>query len=273
MHAPFSFGLAGSWLLLAAGTAHGFGGQIAVGMNAANEVDQIDVSFTADATLETADYSMQSKIYFHSGKLRDEIDLGGQQLTYISRADLGTTWVLMPQSMYIEVPHGQSSEQIQEFKLVEREIVGEETINGMDTTKYRVVYESNDGSYGGFTWFNDDNIAVRSFMVSESDGEQVSVNFEMSNLQVGAVDESLFELPAGAQELNLSGLIGGARSVLPGSDSSDSGAEPGEAVPPGVAEELLEAAQQGAEDAATEETRRGVKDAVGRGLRGIFNRD
>ncbi len=258
---------------LAAGTsAYGFGGQIAVGMNAANQVDEIGVPFTADATLETAEQSIQSKIYFDGGNLRDEIELGGQQLVYIARADADTIRMLMPaNNIYMEVPYGESSDQVQEFRLVEHELVGQETVNGMDTTKYRVIYESNDGRYGGFTWFDEHNIAVRSFMATEHNGERTQINYELTNLEVGPVDAGLFELPAGAQKLDMSGVLGGAAAFGGGRSGSD-GAQ-GEAVPPGVVDEMLDAAQQGAQDAAVDETRRGAEDAVRRGIRGIFGRD
>lgn len=259
--------------LATAGAAHGFGGQIAVGMNAANEVEAVDVSFTADAKLETAEHTIDSRIYFSGGRLRDEIDVGGQSIVYISRADLGTIWMLMPagnMNMYMEMPYGESSEQVQEFRLVEREVVGEETVNGMATTKHRVVYEANGGRYGGFTWFNEDNIAVRAFMVTETGGEQQRIRFEMSNLEVGPVDAALFELPEGAQKLDLSALGGGFGGALSGGGA---GGEAGDAVPPDVAEELFEAMERGARDAGAEEGERGARDAVRRGLRGVFGRD
>lgn len=281
MRTPAFSTLAAALYLGAVGTAWGFGGQIAVGMNAANEVEAIDVPFTADATLETGGHTIESKIYFSDGRLRDEIDIRGQQIVYIGRTDLEKVWMLMPagnRTMYMEMPYGESNEQVQEFRLVEREVVGEETVNGMATTKHRVVYEANGGRYGGFTWFNEHNIAVRAFMVTETDGEQQRISFEMSNLEVGPVDAAAFELPDGAHKLDMAGLVGGPGGAgqggaLPGFGSGDSGAEAGEAVAPGVAEELFEAAQQGARDAATEETERGVKDAVERGLRGVFGRD
>lgn len=273
MRSPL-FHLSAAVVCLAAGTsAHGFGGQIAVGMNAANQVDEIGVAFTADATLETAEQSIQSKIYFDAGDLRDEINVGGQQLVYIARADADVIRLLMPaNNIYMEVPHGESSEQVQEFRLVEHELVGEETVNGMETTKHRVIYESNDGRYGGFTWFDEHNIAVRSFMATEHDGERTQINYELTNLEVGPVDAGLFELPAGAQKLDMSGLLGGAAAAFGGGGSESGGAE-GEAVAPDVVDEMLDAAQQGAQDAAVDETRRGAEDAVRRGIRGIFGRD
>jgi hypothetical protein len=152
-------------------------------------------------------------------------------------------------------------------------------VNGMDTTKYRAVYETSDGRYSGFTWFTDENIAVKSQMVTESGADRTEINFEMSNLRFGGVDDELFELPAGAQKLDIAAMMGafqqagGVSGVFGGGAAQ--GAEPAPADPqePGIGSDIADAAKQGAEEAAVEETRRGVRDAVGGRLRGIFKRD
>ncbi len=41
---------------------------------------------------------------------------------------------------------------------------------------------------------------------------------------------------------------------------------------PTLTDKMGEAAQQGAEDAAVQETRRGVQDAVGKGIRSLFGK-
>ena len=272
--------------------AFGFAGQFAVGMNMAADVDPIEVPFTADATLETAEFKLQTKIYFQSGKIRDELTMEGQNIAYITRPDQGVIWMIMPLGFYMEIPYQnfeQDSEQMQQFKLVEREVVGTEEVNGMATTKYRVIYESSDGRYGGFTWFNKDNIAVRSFIVSDVNGERERVNFEITNLQMGRVDEALFDLPAGMQKFDVGALtrgLGGADADANGGgfggfagfggdvdpDAPDIDAAPAPDDEATIGDELKGAAEEGAKEAAVDETRRGVRDAVSRGFRGLRDR-
>ena len=272
--------------------AFGFAGQFAVGMNMAADVDPIEVPFTADATLETAEFKLQTKIYFQSGKVRDELTMEGQNIAYITRPDQGVIWMIMPLGFYMEIPYQnfeQDSEQMQQFKLVEREVVGTEEVNGMATTKYRVIYESSDGRYGGFTWFNKDNIAVRSFIVSDVNGERERVNFEITNLQMGRVDEALFDLPAGVQKFDIGAMtrgLGGAGGDANGSgfggfaglggdvdpDAPDIDAAPAPGDEATIGDEIKDAAEEGAKEAAVDETRRGVRDAVSRGFRGLRDR-
>src|SRR5690606_33155009 len=122
--------------LFVSGNCFAFGGMIAIGMNESHEVDGVKVPFTADAKLQSDDFNLDTRIYFEDGKLRDEVNISGQNMVYIQRYDLGTTWILLPQGMYMELPQGQESDQVQEYRLIEREVVGKETVNGMDTTKY-----------------------------------------------------------------------------------------------------------------------------------------
>jgi hypothetical protein len=160
------------------------------------------------------------KIYFRDGKIRDEFDMEGQHLAYITRPDQHVVWMVMPRGFYMEISlddiEQNNAQQMQEYRLIEREVVGQEVVNGMQTTRYRVIYETKDGRYGGFTWFNENNIAVKAFMVSETGGERQRVNFEMTNLEVGPVDDGLFALPPGARKLDVAGLVGGFGSSSDG---------------------------------------------------------
>jgi hypothetical protein len=195
--------------LIATGSAHAFVGGIMVGIGQMNEdVGQIQVSFTADATLETEDMTANTRVFYKPGKVRDEMDMSGQQMVTIRRFDLNKVWMIIGQGMYMEVDPEEGNAQAPDYKLVSREIVGRETVNGMDTTKYKSVYESKDGKFGGFTWFTDDNIAVKGFMISETKGQKERFKFEVKNLQRGAQDDSMFEIPAGYQQMNMGGFAG-----------------------------------------------------------------
>lgn len=202
--------------MLISSPSQAFIGGIVVVMGRANEIDEVKVSFAADAQVETEENIFNTRLYYRPGMVRDDVKMGGQQMTTIQRFDLGKVWVLMGQGMYMEHGIGQSK-QAPEYKLIERSIVGTETIDGMETTKYKTVYEGPDGRFGGFTWFNEDNIAVKGFMISESRGEKQRILFTVKNLEYGEQPESLFALPAGARRFDMPGLgdmmnMGGADS-------------------------------------------------------------
>jgi hypothetical protein len=195
-------------LLLLATAAQAFVGQIAVGLGRMNEVGEIKTSFSADAKLETEDMTVDTRVYYKPGKVRDEMTVGGQKMITIHRFDLEKVWMIMGPGIYMETAVGQGGQQTPEFTLISREIVGSETVNGMETTKYKSVYETKDGKFGGFTWYTDDNIAVKGFLVHQSKGEKQRVKFELMNLERKEQPDSLFEVPKGAQKLNMGGMPG-----------------------------------------------------------------
>ena len=197
--------LAGSTV---ATTANAFVGAIAVGLGRMNEVGPIQTSFSGDVRLETEEMSVDTRVFYKPGKVRDEIQMGGRSMVTIRRMDLEKIWMIMGPGMYMEIDANQGSQQAPDFKLVSREIVGKEMVNGMKTTKYKSVYETADGKFGGFTWYTEDNIAVKGFLVHESKGEKRRDKFEFTRLERGPQADSLFEVPKGAQKLPTGGFPG-----------------------------------------------------------------
>lgn len=274
----FSIGLA------VAGAAQGFVGSIAVGLGEMNEdIGRIQVSFAADAMLETEDMKANTRIHYQPGKVRDEMDMGGdQRMVTIRRFDLNKVWMIMPQGMYIESDADKGSEQAPDYKLVSREVIGREVVNGMDTTKYKSVYESKDGKFGGFTWYTDDNIAVKGFMISETKGKKERIKFEITNLERGSQDDSLFEIPAGYQKLNMGGMagMGNMGQMQQQQQAGQSGQAPSGAQPQsnpggdgsGESDGLGEKVADEAEDTASEEIVKGIGGSVKKGIGKLFGR-
>ena len=270
-----------------------FVGTIAVGLGQMNEdVGEVETAFAADAKLETEEMNVTTKIFYQPGMVRDEISVGGQDMVTIRRFDLDKVWMLMGQNMYMEIDPEENNPQNQQYELIEREVIGRETVNGMETTKYKSVYQTNEGKFGGFTWFTDDNIAVKAFMVQEGEGENQRVKFEITDLRRGEQAQSMFEIPAGYQKFDMgnfgnmsnpaamggagaAGAYGAPPTTTSADDSSTASTSSASSTPsdePGVTGDVADAAVEGAEEAAVEETKRGVKDTVSRGIRGLFGK-
>jgi len=192
--------------LLIGANARAFVGQIAVGLGRLNDVGEIKTSFSADAKLETEEMTVDTRIFYQPGMVRDEIDMGEQAMVTIHRFDLNKIWMIMGPGMYMETEPDQGNEQAPEFKLLSREIIGPETINGMKTTKYKSIHETKAGKFGGFTWYTDDNIAVKGFLIHQTKGEKQRVKFELMNLERGDQPDSLFEIPEGYQKFEMGGM-------------------------------------------------------------------
>ena len=195
------------------GAAHAFVGVLAVGLGQMNEdVGQIQSSFAADASVETEEMPANERDKSTPGKGRADMKMGGQEMVTIRNFDTNKVWMILGQGMYMEIDAAKGSDQAPEYKLISREVIGPEIVNGMETTKYKSVYESKDGKFGGFTWYTDDNIAVKGFLIHEQKGEKQRIKFELTNLIRGAQADSLFEIPPGYQKLNMGGMgqMGGA---------------------------------------------------------------
>lgn len=260
--------------------AQAFVGTIAVGLGQMDkEIGQIETAFSADAKLETEEMTTMTRIYYKPGMVRDEINMNGQEMVTIRRFDLNKVWMLMDRGMYMEVDPDKGSKQAPQYRLISREVVGEEEVNGIATTKYKSIYESAEGKFGGFTWYTKDNIAVKGFLVQQTRGEKHRIKFEFQNLTRGVQADSLFEIPEGYTKFEMGGFPGmqgmrkemaGARQATP--PASGSAGDDGAGGDGGFAGELAEEAQKAAADTAKDETKRGVSDAIRKGFGSLFGR-
>ncbi|MEZ5558127.1 MAG: hypothetical protein R3E86_06200 [Pseudomonadales bacterium] len=266
-------------LLLLNVSAEAFVGGITVSIGrAANEEGAEIAPFSADAQVETEENQLTSKVYYKAGKVRDDTNMGGMQMVTIQRFDEGKVWVLMGQGMYMESEIGQS-QQAPEYKLIERSVVGKEKVDGMQTTKYKTIYEGPDGRMGGFTWFTDDNIAVKGFMVSETKGKKQRLRWTLSNVQRGDQPDSLFELPPGARKMGgMPGMSGLTGMSTPGAGNpamphaNPAAQETPSADEPSVVEEVAGDAAETAKQATKQETNNAVRQGVREGFRKLFGR-
>lgn len=195
-------------MVLIGGSAQAFVGQIAVGLGQMNEMGEIKTSFSADARLEIEEVTVDTRIYYKPGRVRDDMKIGGREMTTIRRFDLDKIWVILGQGIYMEMDAGKGGQQAPEYKLISREIVGPDTVNGMETTKYKSVYQTAEGKFGGFTWYTDDNIVVKGLLIHQTKGEKQRLKFELMNIMRGDQPDSLFEVPKGYQKLNMGGMPG-----------------------------------------------------------------
>jgi hypothetical protein len=193
--------------LATGGMAQAFVGAMAVGLGQMNDdVGRIQTSFSAEAKIETEEMTASTRIFYQPGKVRDEMNMDGQKMIMIRRFDMNKLWMIMGQGMYMDIDPEGGSQQAPNYRLLSREVIGPETVNGIETTKYKSIYESRDGKFGGFTWFTDDNIAVKGFLVHQTKGEKQRVKFEFTSLNRGPQADSLFEIPPGYRSFNMGGI-------------------------------------------------------------------
>lgn len=160
----------------------------------AADFPKLETAYSADQLIETSQGNIESRVYHEGGKQRTEMQLQGMQQISIVRPDQQRILMVLPQmNMVMEMPfQNELTMRVPEYRIREypTEVVGEETIRGEETTKYKVT--DPEGTVG-HAWVTDDGI----FMRMEGGDGQNHVVIERRNIQRGPQDASMFEPPAG----------------------------------------------------------------------------
>ncbi|MEM1436442.1 MAG: DUF4412 domain-containing protein [Pseudomonadota bacterium] len=232
-----------------------------------------DASYDATRVMETSEGAFRFKERKAPGKSAMEMNMGGMQGLAIIREDLQKAWFVMPgMGMYREMDmreaRGQQAESMQVSKVEE---VGQETIDGFSTRKFKSEFKDAEGKGTGFMWITDDGVPIKMDMVYQNrrmKGERMLMYLE--DLKMRAQSDEHFELPAGVKPLNFGAMMGmgGQMPQQPGQNSqANRQAEPAAAgQEPSAAEELGDAVIDETQDSVEDETRKSVR----KGIRGLF---
>ncbi|MDK2743661.1 MAG: DUF4412 domain-containing protein [Nitrospira sp. BO4] len=172
------------------------------------------VEFSADSLIQTETGAMQQKIFVTPTKERKEMLTGaGDGGVQIFRFDTKVMWILMPsEKMYME--HSMTGRQTQRDDpaqwTYEDTVVGDETLNGVNVTKYKTIATSTDGKkYGGFSWRTKEGINLKQDLLYKEGNDKKRMLIELSNLKIGKQDPALFEIPDGFTKFDMAGMMGG----------------------------------------------------------------
>lgn len=107
---------------------------------------------------------------FHTpGKERRELTTSDEPMTMIIRQDKKVMWTLMPEAnayMEMSIEESQDKTDFSAYQ-IDQTTVGEEDINGVRTTKSKVIMTNKDGSkLGGFWWTTKEGIPLKMDMIS-----------------------------------------------------------------------------------------------------------
>lgn len=169
------------------------------------------VEYSADVSLETEDGTINYRTHRAPGKDRMEMSFGESQ-TIIRRDDKKVTWMLMPsEQIYLELPAGAGDAPAsdRDYQIVERTVVGEETLDGRRTTKSKVVMADAKGNkFAGFWWDTPEGITVKMDAISVEGDSKKRVKMSLSNLKVERQNPALFEIPPGFQKMAMPSFPG-----------------------------------------------------------------
>lgn len=166
------------------------------------------IEFSADMiSTFRGEHQTKGKIYYKPDMFRMDIK-EHQEMILITRIDKKIIWNIMPaEKMYMEMPFDLSNKPKVEEKFegeIERKEVGRETFDGHPTIKYLITYKVDNRKEQLYQWWATDiNFGVKTAAV---DGSWTQ---EFRNVKIGSQPNSLFEVPAGYQKIQMPQMPGG----------------------------------------------------------------
>ncbi len=168
-------------------------------------------NYSADMETTTAQGSFTSRMFFKDGKMRMESNTQGRKSINIIRPDKKVIWMLMVDSKtYMEIPVDMSKQDIQS-KLhdpnirTDKEFIANEVVDKHPTKKYHLTITT-DGKKekSGYIWEATD---LGNFPVKYQ-SEDKKMTTVWKNIKTGGVTDSVFELPAGYEKMDMPAMPG-----------------------------------------------------------------
>jgi hypothetical protein len=178
---------------------------------AAELLGDTTVPFSADRTLVVDGRTYSGRLFAAPGKQRHEQEIEGMPQVVLLRSD-GRGWLVVPNlKSYVEFGWAPV---LAELGNALGPAVGQETVGGLKTTKYRVEHTARDGTeVDGWLWRTAEGIVMKlDGTVRPRQGKPASVRMTLSNVKKSPQSASLFDLPQGLVKLPtgaLAPLLGG----------------------------------------------------------------
>jgi len=160
------------------------------------------VGFSAERVLIIDGQSYVGRMWHMPGEQRHEQDLPALKPVLILRSDSKFGDVVLPQlHTVIEFALPKELSLLGDPRLL-RKPVGQESVNGIATTKYAVEGDSPGGHATGSLWLSADGIPMKcdSKFVVEN-GKISTLHWELRHVTIGKQDAALFEVPYGYAKL------------------------------------------------------------------------
>ena len=160
------------------------------------------IGFTADRTLVIDGRSYQGKIWAMPGRERHEQAIQAFRPIFLLRAGNPLGEVVLPELKTIVQFALPPEVRILDAPALKKHPVGQETVNGIATTKYAIDENVPEGHATGTLWLSGDGIPMRLAGSFTRQGGKVStIRWELSHVRIGPQPAALFEPPAGFSKL------------------------------------------------------------------------
>jgi len=184
----------------------------ATAMTAASQ--QLEVEYSADSYMETAEGVMSGPIHVVPDKERREYVENDKKMVMIIRHDKKVVWMLMPDDkMYMETksPKEGRKDDLSNYT-IDPTTVGPDTVNGIQTTKSKIIMTNlkTGEKMGGFWWTTKEGIIVKTDVIAVDKNSKERIKSELKDLKIGRQELSLFEVPADFTKMDIGSMMSGS---------------------------------------------------------------
>lgn len=175
---------------------------IAAGPARAVVVGDASVPYSADRIVTVNGKEYVGKIYAVPGKQRHDVDINGVAVSFILDVGEDRGLIVVPGvNSYVDFSLPPLLAELDRHRL-DRHAVGEERIDGLRATKYRLAYTASDGTRGeGFIWLSRDNILLRiEGRILRPRHRPMTISMRLEDLKFGPQDEVLFRIHKGMRK-------------------------------------------------------------------------
>jgi hypothetical protein len=168
----------------------------------AETLGEARIGFTADRTLVIDGRVYQGKIWTMPGKERHEQAIQAFRPVFLLRANDPLGEVVLPQ-LHTTVQFAMPPElRLFNHPGLRKDPTGEETVNGIATTKYKIDETVPEGHAAGTLWLSRDGIPMRlAGSFAATNGKVSTLRWELRHVKIGPQPAALFEAPEGYSKL------------------------------------------------------------------------
>jgi hypothetical protein len=175
---------------------------LAPGIADAATLGEAQIGFTADRVLVVDGHSYRGKIWTMPGKERHEQAIQAFRPIFLLRADNPIGEVVLPQ-LHTTVQFAMPPElRLLRSPKLTKNPAGQETVNGIATTKYRIDETVSEGHAEGNLWLSHDGIPMKlAGNFTAKNGKVSTIRWELDHVKIGPQPAALFEPPEGYSKL------------------------------------------------------------------------
>ncbi|MFQ5953663.1 MAG: hypothetical protein ACE5JZ_01195 [Kiloniellales bacterium] len=165
------------------------------------KVPGLTAEYVAEYRIERLGVVTAGRVYAAPGKERREMTGPSGPLVIIMRHDRRLVWTLMP----LNRSYAEMSAAPPEAPAAPPAAVGEDVIEGVRATKYRLAPAAAEGGSGasaaGYVWLTAEGIPIRIEETAVEGERRIAVTVALRNLRIGRQDPALFEIPPGYRKV------------------------------------------------------------------------